>query len=81
MDLLDRDEDMLRTASELLRPLLGQSAAAYHAIAAEEFTAPYAGYRADLATCSRAFHWMGRQAALAMADRVTTPRGGGRGHG
>ncbi|WP_406011898.1 class I SAM-dependent methyltransferase [Streptomyces sp. NBC_00984] len=73
VDLVDRDEDMLRTASELLRPLLGQSAAAYHAFASEEFTAPFAGYRADLVTCSRAFHWMDRQAALAMADRVTTP--------
>ncbi|MCX4736750.1 class I SAM-dependent methyltransferase [Streptomyces sp. NBC_01363] len=45
VDLVDRDEDMLRTASELLRPRLGQSAVAYHAIAAEEFTAPYVGYR------------------------------------
>ncbi|MFF1648821.1 class I SAM-dependent methyltransferase [Streptomyces sp. NPDC058240] len=73
VDLVDRAKDTLRAASELLRPLLGQSAAAYQVVAAEKFTAPFAGYRADLVTCSRAFHWMDRQAALAMADRVTTP--------
>ncbi|MFD9600867.1 hypothetical protein [Streptomyces sp. NPDC059970] len=60
------------TASELLRPLLGQSTAAFHAVAAEEFTAPFNDYKADLLTCARAFHWMDRSAALAMADRVTT---------
>ncbi|WP_327278333.1 methyltransferase domain-containing protein [Streptomyces sp. NBC_01224] len=72
VDLVDRGKGMLRTASELLRPLLGQSTAAFHAVAAEEFTAPFNDYKADLLTCARAFHWMDRSAALAMADRVTT---------
>ncbi|SCF95677.1 class I SAM-dependent methyltransferase [Streptomyces sp. Ncost-T10-10d] len=73
VDPVDRDNDMLRTASGLLRPLLGQSTAALHSVAAEEFSAPFDGCKADLVTCARAFHRMDRPAAPAMADRVTTP--------
>ncbi|MFJ7494406.1 methyltransferase [Streptomyces sp. NPDC097727] len=73
MDLVDRDNDMLRTASGLLRPLLGQSTAALHPVAAEEFSAPFDGCKADPVTCALAFHRMDRPAAPAMADRATTP--------
>ncbi|MFE7401887.1 hypothetical protein [Streptomyces sp. NPDC057557] len=73
VDLVDRYNDMLRTASGLLRPLLRQSTAALHPVAAEEFSAPFDGCEADLVTCARAFHRMDRPAAPPVADRVTTP--------
>ncbi|MYY87026.1 MULTISPECIES: class I SAM-dependent methyltransferase [unclassified Streptomyces] len=73
LDLVDADRDMLDQADRTLRPLLAGRTAAYHRVRAEEFTAPERGYRADLVTCARAFHWMDRAAVLAMADRVTAP--------
>ncbi|THC43118.1 class I SAM-dependent methyltransferase [Streptomyces sp. A1499] len=74
LDLVDADRDMLHQADLSLRPHLAGRAAAFHPVRAEEFTAPEEGYRADLVTCARAFHWMDRPAVLAMADRVTAPR-------
>ncbi|MFE0774274.1 NUDIX domain-containing protein [Streptomyces sp. NPDC058861] len=73
LDLVDADRDMLHQADLFLRPLLAGRAAAFHPVPAEEFTAPEEGYRADLVTCARAFHWMDRPAVLAVADRVTSP--------
>ncbi|MFF9854129.1 class I SAM-dependent methyltransferase [Streptomyces litmocidini] len=73
LDLVDADRDMLHQADLALRPLLAGRSAAFHPIRAEEFTPPAEGYRADLVTCARAFHWMDRPAVLAMADRVTSP--------
>lgn len=73
LDLVDADRDMLRRADLALRPLLAGRTATFHPVRAEEFTAPGTGYRADLVTCARAFHWMDRPAVLAMADRVTSP--------
>ncbi|CAM5282645.1 class I SAM-dependent methyltransferase [Streptomyces atroolivaceus] len=71
LDLVDTDRDLLHQADLTLRPLLTGRAAAVHPVRAEEFTAPEPGYRADLVTCARAFHWMDRPAVLAMTDRVT----------
>ncbi|MFE3944809.1 class I SAM-dependent methyltransferase [Streptomyces sp. NPDC059118] len=73
VDLVDQDSDMLRTAAEQLRPLRGQATVAFHAVPAETFSAPVDGYRADLVTCARSFHWLDRPTALRMADRVTSP--------
>nr|WP_024127532.1 class I SAM-dependent methyltransferase [Streptomyces sp. F12]AHE40295.1 Methyltransferase type 12 [Streptomyces sp. F12] len=73
LDLVDADRDMLHQAGVVLHPLLTGRAAAFHPVRAEEFTAPEAGYRADLVTCARAFHWMDRPAVLAVVDRVTSP--------
>ncbi|MFI9210302.1 class I SAM-dependent methyltransferase [Streptomyces sp. NPDC053253] len=73
VDLVDPDQDMLRQASAALEPLLGGHPAGFHPVKAEDFTPPFDGYRADLITCARSFHWMDRSAVLTMADRVTTP--------
>lgn len=73
LDLVDADWDMLHQADLAPCPLLAGRAAAFHPVRAEEFTPPEEGYRADLVTCARAFHWMDRPAALAMAGRVTAP--------
>jgi SAM-dependent methyltransferase len=74
LDLVDPDAGMLREAAETLAPLLGDCPAGFHRVGAEDFTPPFDGYRADLVTCARAFHWMPRPAVLSMADRVTAPR-------
>ncbi|MFC7983366.1 class I SAM-dependent methyltransferase [Streptomyces sp. NPDC057336] len=71
VDLVDPDQDMLRQAAAALEPLLGGRPAGFHPVAAEAFTPPFDGYRADLVTCARSFHWMDRSAVLKMADRVT----------
>ncbi|MEU4359967.1 class I SAM-dependent methyltransferase [Streptomyces virginiae] len=73
VDLVDSGQDMLRQASAALEPLLGGRPAGFHPVAAEDFTAPFDGYRADLVTCARSFYWMDRSAVLKMADRVTAP--------
>ncbi|MFI6352409.1 class I SAM-dependent methyltransferase [Streptomyces sp. NPDC050743] len=73
LDLVDPDSGMLREATEVLAPLLGDSPVGFHCVRAEDFTPPFDGYRADLVTCARAFHWMPRPAVLTMADRVTSP--------
>jgi SAM-dependent methyltransferase len=73
LDLVDPDPGMLREATETLAPLLGDCPAGFHRVGAEDFTPPFDGYRADLVTCARAFHWMPRPAVLSMADRVTAP--------
>ncbi|MYT25564.1 methyltransferase domain-containing protein [Streptomyces sp. SID7760] len=74
VDLVDPDQDMLRQAAATLEPLLGGRLASFHPVAAEDFTPPYGGYRADLVTCARSFHWMDRSAVLKMADRVAAPQ-------
>ncbi|MFB8310169.1 class I SAM-dependent methyltransferase [Streptomyces sp. NPDC055961] len=73
VDLVDSDQDMLRQATATLEPLLGGRPAGFHLVAAEDFTPPFDGYRADLITCARSFHWMDRSAVLKMADRATAP--------
>lgn len=73
VDLVDPDSDMLRTATEQLRPLHGQTVVALHAVPAETFSAPANGYQADLVTCARSFHWLDRPTVLKMIDRVTSP--------
>lgn len=73
VDLVDPDQGMLRQAADALGSLLGGRPAGFHPVAAEDFTPPFDGYRADLVTCARSFHWMDRSAVLKMADRVTAP--------
>ncbi|MEU5217402.1 class I SAM-dependent methyltransferase [Streptomyces sp. NPDC020807] len=73
VDLVDADADMLREAAAALAPLPDGSPAGFHHALAQDFTPPYEGYRADLITCARAFHWMPRADVLAMADRVAAP--------
>lgn len=52
---MDRDQDMLRQAAAL-EALLGARPAGFHPVAAEEFTPPFDGYRADLVTCVWSIH-------------------------
>ncbi|MEU6926466.1 class I SAM-dependent methyltransferase [Streptomyces sp. NPDC046631] len=73
VDLVDQDSGMLRVAAGRLRSARGQTAVVFHAVPAETFSAPVDGYRADLVTCARSFHWLDRPATLGMADRVTSP--------
>lgn len=73
LDLVDQVKGMLRQALDALKPHLGQRTAALHPVAAERFEPTHPGYRADLITCARAFHWMDRPAVLAMTDRVAAP--------
>ncbi|WP_051832854.1 hydroxymethylbilane synthase [Streptomyces katrae] len=75
LDHVDRDEGMLRTAFDLLRPDFRQRTVVFHPVPAEGFDPLVPGYQADLITCCRAFHWMDRPAVLAMADRLTGPPG------
>lgn len=73
LHLVDQDKGMLRQAFDALEPRLGQRTAALHPVAAEHFEPLHHGYRTDLITCARAFHWMNRPAVLSMADRVSAP--------
>ncbi|MFJ6783848.1 class I SAM-dependent methyltransferase [Streptomyces yangpuensis] len=74
LDLVDQEQDMLRTALDELQPHLGGRTATVHVIPAEEFAPAQPAYQADLITCCRAFHWMDRLAVLAMAGRVAAPQ-------
>ncbi|GGZ25596.1 hypothetical protein GCM10010300_81230 [Streptomyces olivaceoviridis] len=69
VDLVDPDQD----AAATLEPLLSSRPAGFHPLAAEDFMPPFDGYRADLITCARSFHWMARPEVLSMADRVAAP--------
>ncbi|MFJ3099452.1 methyltransferase domain-containing protein [Streptomyces hydrogenans] len=73
VDLVDTSRGMLDEATRDLVPLLKGRVASFHQMAAQDFTPPHDGYRADLVTCARAAHWMDLPAVLAMADKVTTP--------
>ncbi|MFD3996131.1 hypothetical protein [Streptomyces sp. NPDC058583] len=56
VDLVDPDRDMLREATAVLRPSLGDRPSAFHPVRAEEFTPPCDGYQAHLITCARSIH-------------------------
>jgi trans-aconitate methyltransferase len=72
---VDADAEMLAEADATLRPALpaGTSLRLVHA-RAEQFVAP-AGWRADLVTICRAFHWLDQPATLARLDAQVSPRG------
>ncbi len=71
----DNDADMLAAAETALRPLLPDGTELQlQEVTAEEFTPP-AGWRADLVTICRAFHWLDQAAVLARLDTQVSPNG------
>ncbi|MEY9840499.1 trans-aconitate 2-methyltransferase [Streptacidiphilus sp. EB103A] len=74
IDIVDVDADMLAEAQRTLGPLVGDTPLSAHCCRAEDFTTPHPGYRADLVTASRSFHWMD-PGVLHRLDAVTAPAG------
>jgi trans-aconitate methyltransferase len=65
---IDNDADMLAAAQTALRPALpAGTSLTLKQTTAEEFTPPD-GWRADLVTICRAFHWLDQAAVLARLD-------------
>lgn len=73
IDIVEPDQGMIDEATAVLRPLLGDTRLGVHHCPAEDFTAPYPGYRANLVTAARAFHWMDQEEVLRLLDGVTAP--------
>jgi trans-aconitate methyltransferase len=63
IDGVEPDADMVAQADTALRPLLPDGLR-LHCQQAEDFTPPYPGWRADLVTICRAFHWMDQPTLL-----------------
>ncbi|GAA2255651.1 class I SAM-dependent methyltransferase [Kitasatospora cystarginea] len=73
VDIVEPDAEMIAEAEQVLRPLLRDKPLGVHHCPAEEFTAPYPSYAANLASISRAFHWMNQERVLHLLDGVTAP--------
>jgi len=66
IDLVEPDADMLAEAERRLRPRLGDTPLRTHHCRAEELSAPEPGYRADLITACRSWHWVDQPRAPAL---------------
>ncbi|GGY71255.1 methyltransferase [Streptomyces omiyaensis] len=64
----DNDPGMIATAEQALRPKVPATTTLTLTIAAAEDFAPPAGWKADLVTICRAFHWLDQEAVLARLD-------------
>ncbi|WP_457029206.1 class I SAM-dependent methyltransferase [Kitasatospora sp. P5_F3] len=72
---IDNDAEMLAAAESALRPALPDGTVlALVESTAEDFTPP-AGWRADLVTICRAFHWLDQATVLALLDDQVAPGG------
>lgn len=72
---IDNDVDMLAAAESALRPTLPTGTTlSLVECTAEEFTPP-AGWRANLVTICRAFHWLDQAAVLSVLDAQVAPGG------
>ncbi|MEU3030845.1 class I SAM-dependent methyltransferase [Streptomyces incarnatus] len=72
---IDTDADMLAAAESALRPKLPQGThLSLIESTAEDFVPP-AGWKADLVTICRAFHWLDQPAVLARLDDQVAPDG------
>lgn len=72
---IDNDPNMLAAAEAALRPALPEGTALLlQETTAEDFTPPD-GWRADLVTICRAFHWLNQNAVLARLDTQVSPNG------
>ncbi|MFF0250344.1 hypothetical protein ACWEU6_10305 [Streptosporangium sandarakinum] len=74
IDAVEPDTDMVAQADAALRPLLPEGLRLHHQ-QAEDFTPPYPGWRADLVTICRAFHWMDQPALLNKLDTCVASTG------
>lgn len=72
---IDNDDDMLAAADSALRALTPEGTRlTLSRCAAEDFTPPH-GWRADLVTICRAFHWIDQAAVLTRLDQSVSPDG------
>lgn len=72
---IDNDAEMLAAAESALRPALPSgSELTLVETTAEDFVPP-AGWRADLVTICRAFHWLDQAAVLRLLDHQVTVQG------
>ncbi|MGN8048110.1 class I SAM-dependent methyltransferase [Curtobacterium sp. 22159] len=71
---VDPDRDLLSVASQSLTAQIAQRRVALIHATAEDFTVP-PGWRPQLVTVCRAFHWLDRQRFLARARDVLAPDG------
>lgn len=72
---IDNDPGMLAAAEQALRPQLPDGTAlALIESTAEDFTPP-TGWKADLVTICRAFHWLDQATVLALLDDQVAPQG------
>ncbi len=72
---IDNDAEMLAAAESALRPALPSgSELTLVETTAEDFVPP-AGWRADLVTICRAFHWLDQAAVLRLLDQQVTVQG------
>ncbi|MGW4412392.1 class I SAM-dependent methyltransferase [Nonomuraea sp. NPDC004702] len=76
IDAVEPDADMVVQADTALRSLMIQDLPVrLHHQKAEDFTPPYPGWRADLVTICRAFHWMDQDAVLKKLDTYVAEPG------
>ncbi|MEU4229594.1 class I SAM-dependent methyltransferase [Nonomuraea sp. NPDC026600] len=73
IDAVEPDADMVAQANAALRSLIPE--VRLHHQQAEDFTPPYLGWRADLVTICRAFHWMDQDALLKKLDTYVAESG------
>src|SRR5690606_28767712 len=72
---IDHDADMLAVAEGALRSRVPVGThLQLHQVTAEQFTPPE-GWRADLVTICRAFHWLDQSTVLARLDRQVASAG------
>ncbi|MER5587341.1 class I SAM-dependent methyltransferase [Streptomyces asoensis] len=64
----DNDPDMIATAEQALRPKVPQGAALSLVTSTAEDLRPPTGWKADLVTICRAFHWLDQVAVLHLLD-------------
>ncbi|NVI89327.1 trans-aconitate 2-methyltransferase [Actinomadura sp. BRA 177] len=72
---IDNDTAMLATAETVLRPALPEGSRLELVESTAEGFTPAAGWRADLVTISRAFHWLDQKTVLERLDRQVSPDG------
>ncbi|MGI5488050.1 class I SAM-dependent methyltransferase [Microtetraspora malaysiensis] len=76
IDAVEPDAHMVAQADMTLRPLLAEDATLrLHNQRAESFGPPYPGWRADLVTICRAFHWMDQPTLLTALDSYVADTG------
>ncbi|MFH8387713.1 class I SAM-dependent methyltransferase [Kitasatospora sp. NPDC018058] len=73
VDIVECDPEMIAEAEKVVKPFLGEKPLGVHRCPAEEFTAPYPGYQANLVTAARAFRWMNQEQVLRLVDKATAP--------
>ncbi|WP_079080540.1 class I SAM-dependent methyltransferase [Streptomyces ardesiacus] len=72
---IDNDAGMLAAAESALRPKLPEGTRLSLVESAAEDFVPPAGWKADLVTICRAFHWLDQTAVLARLDDQVAPDG------